>query len=189
MPRKFLELILADLREAGFLHSHRGKMGGYRLSRPTHLISLGEIIRVIEGPLALVPCVSRTAYRPCHDCKDEASCAIRHAMMRVRDETARILDGTSLADAERRGSGGGLTSFSPGEGARQRRMRGRRASALSVARLSIPLPQGEGQAHPRLQLVADLAQQRDLGRLGRRAPLPRRFGASARFTARHHAGR
>ncbi len=99
VPRKFLELILADLREAGFLLSTRGKMGGYKLSRPTHLISLGEIIRVIEGPLALVPCVSRTAYRACGDCKDEATCAIRHAMMRVRDETARILDGTSLADA------------------------------------------------------------------------------------------
>ncbi|OYW22828.1 MULTISPECIES: Rrf2 family transcriptional regulator [unclassified Sphingomonas] len=99
VPRKFLELILADLREAGLLHSHRGKMGGYCLSRPTHLISLGEIIRVIEGPLALIPCVSRTAYRKCADCKSEADCAIRHAMMRVRDETARILDGTSLADA------------------------------------------------------------------------------------------
>jgi len=99
VPRKFLELILADLREAGFLHSHRGKTGGYCLSRPTHLISLGEIIRVIEGPLALVPCVSRTAYRRCADCKDEGACAIRHAMARVRDETARILDGTSLADA------------------------------------------------------------------------------------------
>lgn len=99
VPRKFLELILADLREAGFLHSHRGKMGGYCLSRPSHMISLGEIIRVIEGPLALVPCVSRTAYRPCRDCKDEGACAIRHAMARVRDETARILDGTSLADA------------------------------------------------------------------------------------------
>ena len=98
VPRKFLELILADLREAGFLHSHRGKMGGYCLSRPTHLISLGEIIRVIEGQLALVPCVSRTAYRRCNDCQDEASCAIRLAMLRVRDETARILDGTSLAD-------------------------------------------------------------------------------------------
>ena len=99
VPRKFLELILADLREAGFLDSHRGKAGGYCLSRPTHLISLGEIIRVIEGPLALVPCVSRTAYRRCADCKEEATCAIRIAMARVRDETARILDGTSLADA------------------------------------------------------------------------------------------
>jgi Rrf2 family protein len=99
VPRKFLELILADLREAKFLLSQRGKAGGYLLARPAHLISLGEIIRVIEGPLALVPCVSRTAYRPCGDCRDEATCAIRHAMARVRDETARILDGTSLADA------------------------------------------------------------------------------------------
>ena len=99
VPRKFLELILADLRGAGFLLSTRGKMGGYRLAKPAHLISMGEIIRVIEGPLALVPCVSRTAYRRCLDCKSEADCAIRHAMMRVRDETARILDGTSLADA------------------------------------------------------------------------------------------
>lgn len=99
VPRKFLEMILADLRDAGLVHSHRGKAGGYCLSRPTHLISLGEVIRVIEGPLALVPCVSRTAYRRCTDCADEAACAIRHAMMRVRDETARILDGTSLADA------------------------------------------------------------------------------------------
>ena len=99
VPRKFLELILADLREAGLVLSHRGKHGGYLLARPAHLISLGDIIRTIEGPLALVPCVSRTAYRPCLDCKSEADCAIRYAMMRVRDETARILDGTSLADA------------------------------------------------------------------------------------------
>jgi Rrf2 family protein len=99
VPRKFLELILADLRDAGLLHSHRGKLGGYCLSKPIHLISFGDVIRVIEGPLALVPCVSRTAYRRCPDCKSEADCAIRHAMLRVRDETARILDGTSLADA------------------------------------------------------------------------------------------
>jgi len=99
VPRKFLELILADLREAGLLLSTRGKMGGYRLSRPAQMISLGEIVRVIEGPLALVPCVSLTAYRRCNDCKDEATCAIRHAMARVRNETARILDGTSLAQA------------------------------------------------------------------------------------------
>ena len=99
VPRKFLELILADLRDAGLLASHRGKLGGYLLSRPARMISLGEIIRVIEGPLALVPCVSRTAYRRCLDCHSEADCAIRGAMLRVRDETARILDGTSLADA------------------------------------------------------------------------------------------
>jgi Rrf2 family protein len=102
VPRKFLELILLDLRDAGLVTSTRGKMGGYRLARAGRLISLGEIIRVIEGQLALVPCVSRTAYRPCADCRSEADCAIRHAMLRVRDETARILDGTSLADATAR---------------------------------------------------------------------------------------
>ncbi len=99
IPRKFLEIILGELRQAGFVVSTRGKAGGFHLARPAHLISFGDIIRTIEGPLALVPCVSRTAYRRCKDCHDEASCAIRHAMMRVRDDTARILDGTSLASA------------------------------------------------------------------------------------------
>src|SRR3546814_3749549 len=86
VPRKFLELILTDLRQAGLVVSFRGKMGGFRLARPPHLISFGDIIRTIEGPLALVPCVSRTAYRPCNDCEDEATCAIRRAMMVVRDD-------------------------------------------------------------------------------------------------------
>jgi Rrf2 family protein len=99
IPRKFLEIILGELRNAGFVTSTRGKMGGFHLARAAHLISLGDIIRTIEGPLALVPCVSRTAYRRCTDCRDEATCAIRRAMLRVRDETARILDGTTLADA------------------------------------------------------------------------------------------
>jgi Rrf2 family protein len=99
IPRKFLEIILGDLRQAGLVVSTRGKAGGFHLARPAHLISLGDVIRTIEGPLALVPCVSRTAYRRCLDCRDEATCAIRRAMLRVRDETARILDGTSLADA------------------------------------------------------------------------------------------
>ena len=99
IPRKFLEIILGELRNAGFVVSTRGKSGGFHLVRAAHLISFGDIIRTIEGPLALVPCVSRTAYRRCKDCHDEASCAIRHAMMRVRDDTARILDGTSLASA------------------------------------------------------------------------------------------
>ena len=99
IPRKFLEIILGELRQAGFVTATRGKMGGFHLARPAHLISFGEIIRTIEGPLALVPCVSRTAYRRCEDCRSEADCAIRRAMLRVRDETARILDGTSLLDA------------------------------------------------------------------------------------------
>ena len=99
VPRKFLEIILAELKGAGLVVSTRGKQGGFHLARPSHLISFGDIIRVIEGPLALVPCVSRTAYKRCADCKSEADCEIRRAMMIVRDDTARILDGTSLADA------------------------------------------------------------------------------------------
>jgi Rrf2 family protein len=99
VPRKFLEIILTDLKAAGLVVSTRGKQGGFHLARPAHLISFGDIIRVIEGPLALVPCVSRTAYKRCKDCRDEATCEIRLAMMTVRDDTARILDGRSLADA------------------------------------------------------------------------------------------
>ena len=99
VPRKFLEIIFVDLKQAGLITAQRGKSGGYALARPPHLISFGDIIRVIEGPLALVPCVSRTAYRRCADCVDEAGCAIRRAMLVVRDDTARILDGTSLADS------------------------------------------------------------------------------------------
>ncbi len=99
VPRKFLEIILTELKGANLVVSTRGKQGGFHLARPAHLISFGDIIRVIEGPLALVPCVSRTAYKKCKDCKDENSCEIRRAMMVVRDDTARILDGTSLAEA------------------------------------------------------------------------------------------
>ena len=99
VPRKFLEIILAELKSANLVVSTRGKQCGFHLARPSHLISLGDIIRVIEGPLALVPCVSRTAYKKCKDCRDEETCAIRRAMMIVRDDTARILDGTSLAAA------------------------------------------------------------------------------------------
>jgi Rrf2 family protein len=99
VPRKFLEIILTELKNANLVTSTRGKQGGFQLARPSHLISFGDIIRVIEGPLALVPCVSRTAYKKCKDCKDEATCEIRRAMLVVRDDTARILDGRSLADA------------------------------------------------------------------------------------------
>lgn len=99
VPRKFLEIILTELRGATLVESTRGKQGGFHLARPAHMISFGDIIRVIEGPLALVPCVSRTAYRRCKDCHSEDACEIRRAMMIVRDDTARILDGTSLAEA------------------------------------------------------------------------------------------
>lgn len=98
LPRKFLEIILLDLKNGGLVESFRGKSGGYRLARPAGQISFGDIIRLIEGPLALVPCVSVTAYARCADCFEESTCVIRKIMLTVRDNTAAILDTTSLAD-------------------------------------------------------------------------------------------
>ena len=98
LPRKFLEAILLELRNGGLVESYRGKLGGYRLARAPQKISFGEIIRLIEGPLALVPCVSVSAYQPCADCFDEATCVIRKVMLTVRESTASILDSKTLAD-------------------------------------------------------------------------------------------
>jgi len=98
LPRKFLEAILLELKNGGLVNSYRGKMGGYRLARPANQISFGEIIRLIEGPVALVPCVSVSAYQRCVDCFEETTCAIRKVMLVVREQTANILDHTSLAD-------------------------------------------------------------------------------------------
>lgn len=102
LPKKFLEAILLDLKRHGLVESRKGKGGGYYLRRPSYEITFGEVIRVLEGPLALVPCVSQTAYMPCVECVDEASCGVRLAMQEVRDATAQILDGTTLADVSRR---------------------------------------------------------------------------------------
>jgi Rrf2 family protein len=97
IPRKFLELILLDLKRRGILHSRKGPGGGYQLGREPNRITLGEVIRILDGPLALLPCVSRTAYMKCAECADEESCGIRLAMKAVRDATAQILDTTTLA--------------------------------------------------------------------------------------------
>jgi Rrf2 family protein len=99
VPRKFLEAILVDLRKRGLLDSRRGKYGGYRLAKPANAISFGEIIRIVDGPLAPLPCASKTGFRPCDDCTDANSCSVRWLMLQVRDATADILDNCSLADA------------------------------------------------------------------------------------------
>ena len=98
IPRKFLERILLDLNKHGILQSKKGKGGGYSLQRTTDEIWLGDVIRLMDGPLAPVPCVSKTAYRKCRECGDESLCPIRAVMKDVRDAIARILDNTSLAD-------------------------------------------------------------------------------------------
>ena len=97
IPPKFLELILLELRNQGVLRSRKGKGGGYLLARDPGAIYLGQVVRMFDGPLAPVPCASQTAYVPCSDCRNEAVCGVHLAMKEVRDATARILDGTSLA--------------------------------------------------------------------------------------------
>ena len=98
IPRKFLELILLDLKKKGLLLSKKGKGGGYTLIRPPEMISIGELVRALDGPVAMLPCVSQTAYRRCEECIDEMTCGIRSVMKEVRDKTVEILDGTTLAD-------------------------------------------------------------------------------------------
>lgn len=98
-PRKFLELILLELKRRGLLYSQRGRHGGYALARPAAEITFGEVVRIIDGPLAPLPCASRSRYRRCADCQDEGRCAIRAVMREVRDATAAVLDGTTIADA------------------------------------------------------------------------------------------
>jgi Rrf2 family protein len=102
IPRKFLEAILLELKRHGLVQSQKGKGGGYFLRRPAAEITFGDVIRVLEGPLAMVPCVSQTAYAKCAECVDEQACGVRFAMKEVRDATARILDNTTLVDANAR---------------------------------------------------------------------------------------
>jgi Rrf2 family protein len=97
-PRKFLEAILLELARNRIVVSRRGKFGGYVLARPPEAISFAEIIRAIDGPLAMAPCVSVTAFRKCDDCPDLAACSLREALRRARDATAQVLEQYSLAD-------------------------------------------------------------------------------------------
>lgn len=97
LPIKFLEQVMQQLREAGMVRSERGKLGGYRLARAASQIYVGEVVRLIDGPLAPIGCVSQTAYAPCN-CPDEAHCGLRMLMLDVRNAIASILDRYTLAD-------------------------------------------------------------------------------------------
>jgi Rrf2 family protein len=98
IPKKFLEVILWELKQRGIVESKKGKGGGYQLAQAPDQITLGSVIRTIDGPLAPLPCASETAYRKCEECIDETRCGTRLVMKQVRDAIAAILDHTTLAD-------------------------------------------------------------------------------------------
>lgn len=95
---KFLESILLTLRKAGFLGSKKGKGGGYYLLKAAEDISIASVYRILEGPIALIPCVSLNFYEKCDDCPDEHLCSVHNLMIRVRDSNLKILENTSLKD-------------------------------------------------------------------------------------------
>jgi Rrf2 family protein len=96
IPKKFLDAILGELRNAGFVQSRKGKEGGYRLAKLPSEIKIGHVVRVLDGPLAPIQCASRSQYQRCEDC-DEATCQVRHMMLEVRHAVAELLDNRSLA--------------------------------------------------------------------------------------------
>ena len=98
IPSKFLTVMLSTMRRAGLVETMRGREGGYWLAKPPGEISYGEIVRLTRGSLGLLPCASRLAYEQCTNCITEEKCRLHRVMLMVRDETARILDGLSLAD-------------------------------------------------------------------------------------------
>jgi Rrf2 family protein len=103
VPAKFLEAILVDLRKSGFIHSRRGNQGGHALAAAAESISVGDLIRALDGPLAPVRCASMTAYAPCRDCTDPEHCAVRSLMQETRAALSSVLDHCTLADLASRG--------------------------------------------------------------------------------------
>jgi Rrf2 family protein len=102
IPRKFLELILAELKQHGFVRSRKGRGGGYFLAAPPEKISIAAIMRVLDGPIAPVPCLSRTSYQRCEGCRDEATCGVRLVFLDMYEASVKILESTTLADLVRR---------------------------------------------------------------------------------------
>ena len=96
IPRKFLEAILVELRDHDIVESHRGRYGGYRLAHPSAEIAASDVIRIVDGPLALAPCASRTQFGPCADCPDINLCALSPMLLQARDAVALVLEGYSL---------------------------------------------------------------------------------------------
>jgi len=102
IPKKFLEQILLDLKHHDLVRSKRGKLGGYQLGKRPSQITFGQVLRIVDGPIALLPCLSKIAYRPCKDCAEESTCEIRRVFAHVAKASRKILDHTTLEDAMRR---------------------------------------------------------------------------------------
>lgn len=98
ISQKYLESILLSLKKAGVLSSKKGKSGGYYLLKTPKEIPMSKIIRTLEGPIAMLPCVSLNYYEKCDDCPDEKTCSAHKLMIQVRDSTLKILENTTLAD-------------------------------------------------------------------------------------------
>lgn len=98
VPKKFLESILLDLRKSGILNSKMGKGGGYYLLKDAQNVPLAEVIRLFNGPIALLPCASLNYYEPCAECTNEIACGLNKMMVEVRDETLKILENKTLQD-------------------------------------------------------------------------------------------
>jgi Rrf2 family protein len=97
IPKKFLDQIFAELRCAGLIYSRKGKAGGFALAKPAHSIKAGDVIRVLDGPVAPFPCASLRFYRRCEDCDGEEACAVRRLMVDAREALCKVLDKRSLA--------------------------------------------------------------------------------------------
>ncbi|MXV16058.1 RrF2 family transcriptional regulator [Hufsiella ginkgonis] len=113
LPKKFLEAILLELKRGGYLGSKKGAGGGYYLMKPAAEIKMSAIIRIIDGPIALLPCVSLNFYERCEECSNEPYCGIRDVMKDVRDATLKIIGETSIADMISREDS--LTESLPGQ--------------------------------------------------------------------------
>ncbi len=98
ISHKFLESILLTLRKSGILGAKKGKGGGYYLLKPANEIKMTDVIRTLEGPIAMVPCVSLNYYEKCDDCPDEEACSVHKLMIQVRDNTLQVLRNNTLAD-------------------------------------------------------------------------------------------
>lgn len=98
IPKKFLEAILLDLRKAGYLGSKKGKGGGYYLIKNAEDINMAEVLRIFDGPIALIPCVAHKYYEPCEECLDEVTCPIREVFRVIREQTVATLKENSFAE-------------------------------------------------------------------------------------------